>query len=167
MNKIICFLLFCFGCQQAPPYMKEGYAIIHSHHKEMVQAAKWIPISIGGSYYGGDIKCLSTDFMVVQDDFNIEKARELIIQGTQKFLNSINTNAKVVQHLNHHPFNSKDLDYSINIVNKDLESLGLVFISKGKVFYCKKSDPDTLTDVHEESYEEALERVGNTVTPRL
>jgi hypothetical protein len=167
LKIVILFLLFYTGCHSPPPHMKEGYAIIHSHHKEMVQAAKWIPISIGGSYYGGDIKCLSTDFMVVQDDFNIENARELIIEGTQRFLKSINTNLKLIQHLSHYPFVSKDLKYSISICDKNFNLLGLVHTCNRKIFYSKITNPDTLTDVHEESYEEALEREGNTVTPRL
>jgi hypothetical protein len=163
--KIIFPLLFCCCCQHVPQHMKEGYAIIHSHHKEMVEAAKWIPVAIGGSYYGGDIKCLSTDFEVIQEAFEVEKARELIIEGTQKFLKSINTNPHVTPHLNHYPFTSKDLDYSVGIVDKDFNLLGHVFICKGKVLYSKTDPSENLCRVHEESYEEALERVGNTVTP--
>jgi len=143
--------------------MATGYTLIHEHHDEMVKSCNWIPQAIGGSFYGGDIKMLTTCFMIIEEEYDIEKTREYIIKGANQFLKEINSNENAITHLNHYPFTYEDLDYSLIICSKNRTLLGHTFLLKGDVMFSKADEFKHLQRIHEESYSEALEKVQTSL----
>jgi len=154
---IILFVFFCSSCSRMPDHMKTGYTMINKHLKNMASEHNWEPEAIGGSFYGGDIKALFSAVIIIVDQFDIHASRKLLVDGSKKFLNTINKNENAPVHLNHFPFKNEDIEYSIALYSPDSKYLGYVHLLKGKIFYRKADEFDHLVDVHKETYAEALE----------
>ena len=83
----------------------------------------------------------------------------------QFFLRTINTNEDIRPKLSNYPFNGNNLDMIYAFVDNDgnrfyFPSLSAVFISDGKIWYVTNNrSSKNMTDIHIETYEEALKIV--------
>jgi len=99
---------------------------------------------------------------VTYQNLNVNQARILFINSTQKLLDRVNVNRQIRPYLNNYPFNAKNLDFTImfedirgNFVNPP--HIAFVSLTDGKIRY-NINDPitDEFNKIHSETYEEAL-----------
>ena len=117
----------------------------------------------GGAMY--EIRMLALSFNYYHD-LSLEEGRELLLYAVDVFLEEINSSEEIKQYLIHYPFESKNVEIHIYLRNRNgVEpapgSFCWISAIDGK-FYYDIQDPHTrvITTVLEESYKEALERVG-------
>lgn len=127
----------------------------------MKKAKTWDLEGYGGSFYGDDIKNLIAGFAVYNDeDFTYEQARDLIVEGVEKFLSEINCNQSLKKYLNHYPFTFEDIEYRIVFNTAAHEELSYISLVKGFLVYrlFDEAQIDS-TLLFEEPYIDALAKV--------
>lgn len=92
----------------------------------------------------------------------LEQGRELLIYCVNEYLTAINSNEQVRPYLVHYPFTPKDIEIRIFLSNSDQTEVSNGAISVlsevgGKLVYCNRDTKDHLKDLHEETYEVAVE----------
>lgn len=95
-----------------------------------------------------------------EQDFDIKRARRLIIDCSEDYLERVNNNEEIRPYLSHFPFTEKGIRFSISFRNPQDDAIKLAFLSQGNVVY-SVIDPDQKPYVtkHKETYEEAREIV--------
>jgi len=95
-----------------------------------------------------------------ESDYDVERARRLIVDCSEDYLKRINSSEKVRQYLSHYPFSSNGLNFRISFHNPDERAIRLIILTKGKICYSAyNEDKSDLIDQHVETYEEAREIV--------
>ena len=130
-----------------------------------------IPCGTGGQAMD-EIKMLALAFDC-HEQLNIDSARKLLITVLEKFKSEINSDSRIRQYLTNYPFEPKNIEIRIFIKNKNRSNLGknkLCIISAiNGILEYEIYTPDgfNLETIHEESYEEAIQKLneGNMHEP--
>jgi len=158
-HLLLFLLLLSTSCTRVPPFEKAGYTSINNHIQQMNKSEHWVAESIGGSFNDDVVKKLNVGFIVSAEQFNIEYARSILVKGIEIFLNSINTNEKLIPYLHHYPFTHQDLVYSVALYTPEGKWLGFSFLINGELCFFIADEFKHLEKVHEEPYSEALEKI--------
>ena len=117
-----------------------------------------------GSQMMNEIEMLMMGFTFYQE-VEIETARKLVVEATEKYLAAINTNKKIRPYLHHHPFTAENVEiviYFHNLNGSDV-SLGKcksASANQGKItYYTQNPEGHTLKIMLREPYTEALQLV--------
>jgi hypothetical protein len=95
-----------------------------------------------------------------ENDYDVEKARRLIVNCSEDYLERINSNKKVREYLSHYPFTHTGINFRISFRNPNERAIRLIILTKGKISYSAyNEDRSDLIDQHVETYEEAREIV--------
>jgi hypothetical protein len=155
---------------ESPDYTHYANEIIHSFSKQIKKEFGFNCEASGGSM-PYDVEKISMQFDA-SCTATIEKARELEVRITEKFVECINAHEKIRPFLREYPFPSSRADIMISFskpkkFNLSNDSVELVFHVKNKIFYkAKKPDnPHLYATIKEEPYEEALKIVQGKITP--
>lgn len=166
--SLLILLLFFCGCGTAPTYTsseKERLCneVTKIAIKKICSESKLIPCGTGGGALN-QIRMLAISFNYYQD-VNIAEGRKLLIQTVETFLSIINADERIRPYLIKYPFDPENIEIRIFIFNKDGSSIGsdrlcVIGIIDGILDY-QIHTPDGLwlERVHEETYEEALEKL--------
>jgi len=151
---------------EIPAYETYVNQLINSFAKEIKKEFGLICIGDGGQM-PYDVEAVSIKFAAYCYP-SIEKARELEVKITERFINAINSNEKIRPYLREYPFKADRAEVAISFYTKDNSrytdgSVSYVFQVKNKIYYCSKN-PHTknLDDLYEEPYEEALKIVQSS-----
>ena len=159
---LLLIMLTFIGCQprdhQGPSEQEKiENAIIAQTAKQLKIEKKLSPAGFGGSDIEGQ-EFLEISFQYFQP-LNIEQAREFVIYSAQVFLNNL-SNDKRLQSLIKKPYTMGNIQIVVYIYNPDYSKLeppnvGLVELIRNKIIYSYGN----FEKVHEETYEEALEKL--------
>lgn len=111
-----------------------------------------------------DLDKLYFDFTAHRKTTTIEQARELEVGVTEKLLEIINTDEKIRPFIKKHPITANRVEVIISFENKKNpqtdKNIEFAFHVRDKIFYAKpEGETKRLTDLTEETYEEALKIV--------
>ena len=121
-----------------------------------------IPCGFGGGMMH-KIRNLHLAFFYYEP-LDLKNSRKMLIQAANIFLNEINSNEKIRPYLCEYPFLPKDISLLIVLQKSDGSKvdkgdLTLVSISDGIVEFKLLESEYSLHVLHEESYEEAIEKL--------
>jgi len=166
---ILSFVFFC-SCVNKNDTAYLGYGEIISFSKKMQKKNHWDLFGIGGLYQEKTIDIMDVDYLSY-DKIDLATARRQLITGIEEFLNDINHNLKIRPFLRTYPCTHKGVRIGIlhskTEINDEDETLFVsppyiasAYLSDGKVHYCiYDTEKKTLVNVHDETYEEALQIV--------
>ncbi len=125
------------------------------------------PCEMTGGSMPRDIENITVGF-AVYEKASVDRAREIEVEITERFLRIINSHKKIRPFLREYPFTSKGADIELNFYDRrkrDVQSgdcVSFVFRAHDKIFYIS-SEPRTydLEEIASESYEEARKKVKN------
>jgi hypothetical protein len=162
--KYVIYLLFFFfitACTHQSAENKEAYRLMNSFAAKQEKKNKLQVFGIGGSWYD-NILILDLDFIGYRH-VDIPQTRLLIVTCAEEFLNQINSDEQIRPYLNHYPFTVEDIHLGILFNEKKTgrfvrpPNIAFVTLVSGNIIYTSDYDPlGPLTDMHKESYEEAL-----------
>ena len=94
----------------------------------------------------------------------IEEARIMLIEMTQKFIKQVNSDEIIRPHLNNYPFSHLNAEFTLNFKDNHHiylnEGIACVMMGKDKIYYAiSDSIEGPLKVIYEENYIEALEKV--------
>ncbi len=122
-----------------------------------------------GSGMMNQIKMLALAFNYYKDA-DIEHARELLMAGATLFLNKINSNEQIRPYLDNYPFRPENIQIIIYLQTPigsppDFGKLIVVSMSDGILRYSiENSKTGPLITIHEETYEEASEKLHSAAS---
>jgi len=170
--RLIILVILFTSCSSVSPHMKAYYPIESEHFRFIKKQGDFHIYGNGGNFNKGKI-----NLVIISADkigsANIEQARRDIIFLTQDIIQRLNSSQKLQPYLSNPPFDHNQLQYSItycknnlysNITEKDEQNqkITLVSLLMGKISYdVRPSEKSGYKEVHEESYEEALEILKN------
>ena len=140
--------------------------------KVFVQLKKEKKLNVCESGFGlrgsDKIRCMHCGFDYF-DEITIEEARELLLATSNLYLKTINENEQIRPFLMNYPFRPEDIEIRIFIVNpKDPkpnpEKLRIISIIDGVLGYM--IGDRHRTTIYEESYEEALSKLGTVIVSK-
>jgi hypothetical protein len=103
------------------------------------------------------------------NEISLEKARELLLEVGNLYLNTINENKRIRPSLGVYPFNSKNIQVDIFIRKQDgskleSEKLHVISIHEGQLEYMNHDlESELLQIIYKETYEEAATKVNDTL----
>ncbi|MCB1117849.1 MAG: hypothetical protein KDK50_04625 [Chlamydiia bacterium] len=167
MKKMIVICLLCLGCNSGPQHpteraerrFLEKYAVAAMESFQL----RYIGLNVATS---DKITDFGARFMINQLA-DIDQARFLMINSSQKFIESVNADPKLSKFLANDSFKLENLDYYVSFWDDQTDRpakpyVALATIKNGKISYhFKCSDSDFLDEsaTVEESFEEALTRL--------
>ncbi len=163
-------LIFSFLCSllcgfKQPTYCKLSDKIFFAYNKEMCKRNRLSLVGKGGRMMG-DIQQVNA-FYTSNDRLNVEEARRLFVDVAEGYIARYNENEEIRPYLRNYPFTIDSLKIQIGFENENRQHMdgGYVALAsyinaKRRIFY-SGYDHETkkFTDLHEESYETALEIV--------
>ena len=167
MSHLFLLILFlCAGCTSSyePSSGKEGYSEICSFGKKMRRQKHWDLEMVGGIYDTPHVKRMDAGF-VCESTVDIAEARRMIVQGVAAFLEDINQNSRLRQHLPQFPLTHESIFLSLAFTQNGLTVpapyVGHAFLFNGKKYATPlKAQKGDFERIHEESFEEALRIVA-------
>ncbi len=163
---ILSLLLTTFGIvmyyshSKAIDYEKLADAITKRTADKLEKEKGFILIGTGGRMLE-NISMMMMGFEYSQES-TLENARELLLFAIQEYLVEINANEEIRPYLHDYPFTSKNIEIEIyfphsNCSKLSLDKIDIAAASEGTLFYYAKHPNNyTLTNLHEETYVEAL-----------
>jgi len=162
--------LICTACSNEPtstaPYETRIDEIQSSF---IAQVKKKYDLSLeafGGSMMDNEISKISLYFEG-NNHLKVNEARSLYVTLSEMLLNNINQDKVVRPYLHDYPFTIENFDLRLSFYDKQgrrvsEENVCLIFYVKKKIYYCAYNPHaeklgDELADLHEETYEAALE----------
>ena len=114
------------------------------------------------------IRCMHCGFDYY-NEIAIKEARELLLTATNLYLKMINENNRIRPFLLNYPLGPKDIEIRIFIYNSrnskpNSDKLTVISIIDGKLEYMV--DDRYLTTIYEETYDEALSKLGPVVASK-
>ena len=161
VSIFVCLFLVFIGVRSLMDDRSDKVKIVH---KITGETAKEI-------YKKLDLRCVGTGgqmmyeikslFMAFKSSvpFEIDQARNLLVQCVQIYLKNINASKKIQPYLSNYPFENKNIRISIHcpVDGNGLEHLFYVTIRNGTISYQKDRGREIPSEtIHEETYEEAL-----------
>jgi len=147
-------------------YTKEEYALMEKYVYQLIDIFsvemrnQYNCLSSGsGASMPHDIQKITVDFILYQPA-TIEKARELEIKATERFVEIINAHEGIRPYLRDYPWDHKRADVMISFRQENGDNypdgIRLVLQAKDQVVYFGPSqDPSDIDPLKKESYEEA------------
>ena len=125
------------------------------------------PIGFGGSMME-DVKIIYVAFTYINDSYNVNEARKLIVYCAEKYINEINNNKKIRPYLHNYPFKADNLELDIffkdqNNLSPPYPNIYFVSLRNGLISY-KVEENDESKLIHKEPFEEAQEIVHKEST---
>jgi len=153
--------LLSFSCTKRSTEEKLAYSLMNSFIKIEELENKFI-LSGLGTAMPDDIRRFNLHFIANQE-VNLEEARRLYINSTQKLLKMINSNEQIRPYLHNYPFNENNIDFTITFHDHYDDrvpppNIAFVFIIDGTIIYDTYYGKYQTT--HKETYEEALKMVN-------
>ena len=120
----------------------------------------------GGCMYNIRMLALSCDYY---KEIDIEEARKLLVQAGILFLKTANENEKARPYLANYPFAVKNIELRFFIAKKNGEysrdKLSVISLVDGILRYKISPSLPELITIYEETFAEAAEKLGITLTP--
>ena len=159
--KSLFFLLpvLC-ACSSVHYDEKFRYQLIQDYSKDMQKNKNLTLIATGGGQQGR----LFVLRYRTQQNFNLEQARELLVDICEVFLKRVNSDQNLRPYMLEYPYNGTNIDIAIFFVNSNNcwampPYIALAANFQGKVCYCTSNIKEKLVDFHKETYEEACKIV--------
>ena len=128
--------------------------------KKITQNKKLECSGIGWEGKTNDLEKIQVLFRT-EEFFDVEKARKYIIYCAKIYLEEFNSDESVRSYFRNYPLNIFNLKISISSDNTYSE-VNLIKLINGIIFYENLKIPiDESIDLHEETYEEALEKLNS------
>ncbi len=166
---LLAIMMYIWGCANPTssytPSEKEKLCneVIRVAAKEIYNKTGLIPFGSGGGAMD-QIRMLALSFHC-RHEVDITEGRKLLIAALETFMTVINKDERIRTYLINYPFEPKNIEIEIFIQNEDgssvaLDSLCILGAVDGILDY-QIHTPDGLwlETVHEETYEEALEKL--------
>jgi hypothetical protein len=168
MKYLLCLVVIALtiftGCHFFEPYyIKLADQITIKTAKQLQQEDNLILVGTGGRMMH-DIQMMAMSFDIYHE-VDLNEARELLVHAVEKYLLAINSDEKIRPYLHEYPFNAKNIEIRIWILNADKTVVAL-----DKIFYCNAIEGICNYYLHlpeiysrklicEETFEEAVEKV--------
>lgn len=140
---------------------------MHRVAKKLCRERGLIPIGTGGRMMN-EIKMLALSFNY-DKTITIDEARELLIYSVNEFVSEINACEEIRQYLYNFPFESRNVQVRIFLLNPDHRKVGTgelsIISSIDGVFEYEIDAPDgkKLITVQKETYEEAVQNLTKAI----
>lgn len=100
----------------------------------------------------------------LQKKVEVDEARVMLVEMTQKFMQQVNSDEKIRPYLENYPFTHLNTEFSISFKDSRhiylQEGIALAMMVKDKIYYSiSDSETGPFKHVYEETYAEALEKV--------
>lgn len=115
-------------------------------------------MGIGGREVGGKVTDLDVSFRA-PEVLDLFRARELVIEVVNRFVNEVNSNKDVRKHLLNYPCTPQDLIVGIFSAYEGRQPASIVLVdcrNGSIVYYAEVGSLKPLIEVHSESFEEAV-----------
>jgi hypothetical protein len=164
------YLFFLLGllitsCTHQSTDEKLAYRLMNSFAATQNKQNNFEVFGMGGAMFDS-IRVLDVVF-TCNRYVDVVQARKIIVPCANAFLNQINTDEQIRPYLNHYPFTVEDIHLGILFNEKKTgrfvrpPNIAFVTLVSGNIIYTSDYDPlGPLTDMHKESYEEALRIVN-------
>ncbi len=166
--KLIPLFLFyiLIGCSEVDTSQQESISagVIFQTARELKEEKGLKGLAYGGNKFPG-IRRL--EFALEANySLEIDKARELLIYSTEKFLKNINASEELKPYLKKHPFKAKNVEVEIYLLGEKKSEyphppyLYRVIVDQGQISYYYKGHKETSYKdplAHKESYKHAKE----------
>ena len=152
--------LLLLSCSNVPKHCQLAKDMMSSYANEVRMSDDLRVIASGGSMMG-DIKQISFDFATVKK-LDVSSARILYIKTIQKLINRLNNDPLLKSYLHNYPSDISNTEVSISFYESNAKPVGnnyvaLVYMINNKIYY--RSWNEDFKRLHEETYEEALQKV--------
>lgn len=167
------FLIICFSCTNYDcDSRKEGYREIWSFAKKIHRERQWGILSLGGNYGDPHLKQMHVEF-VCDELVDLERARRLLIQGIEDFLDDINANQRFRPYLPTNPLTYRHLFFGIRFRYFEqippAPYIAYAFLLDGKTAVFSIDDPihNKLENIHIEPFEDTLRIISKDTQLRI
>lgn len=162
---LIAVFVFDIGGYQSPYYARVARRITAQTAQQLLEEKQLVCFGSGGGMID-QVNRVNMAFNYYQK-VSLEEARELVVYALNTYLNNINSNEEVRPYLANYPFLVKDITIRIGIwkpghKRPDPDNIYFISLRRGMIYYYLDV-PDTYDRklLHKETYEEALQKVGN------
>lgn len=165
IGLVLSFFISCSNNYQITEDEKLVDAITAITAKKLQTEKNLILIGTGGSMMDG-VEKLAMSFHYYKE-IELAEARNLIVKAITEYLSGINNNQALRPYLVNYPFEAKNLEIRIWILNPDgsdpkVGKLEFISARKGVLkYYVEQQDSIRGKIIHTETYEEALNRLND------
>ncbi len=160
---LLLYMLYCLDFSEPSPLKQ--VANEHGRYMKKVHQCRLEGIGSRGPEKYEEIILSYGSYQKIEE-INVNDARKLILDSTQKLLEIVNSNTEIQDSLANHPYTADNLDVSISLRDPATERrylknyIALVYLLDGEVHYVV-DDPETgfLKNYKLETYSEALSAV--------
>jgi len=164
--SIFILILFCFLLRSSffsgvVDYERIVDKITAQTAKKLQTEKKLYLMGTGGRMMH-DIEMMAMSFNYYQE-VDLNTSRELLMYAVNEYLTAINNNTEVRPYLHEYPFTAKNIKITIFIYQPDRQELPLEKIYRIKCINGKfqyYTHLDTYNPIHQETYDEALQRIS-------
>ena len=163
MKFLICLFLLFVSCQKKDDVLPTKSEIVNQVRRNVAKQLKCElglhPIGTGAQMMY-KVEMLSLSFKYYQS-VDMEMARTILIQATDKFVRAINIESKIHPYLGHYPFSVQDVQVWVFFEDdKKPNSMSSMRITNGMLFYSVTDPINPMLEIkYEETYEEAVQKL--------
>jgi len=160
---LIVAITYSCSSHKSPIYVEIAHDITEKTAKKLDTEKELHLIGTGGGMMH-NVRMMAMSFRY-HHPINIDQGRELLMSAVNEYLLAINSNEQIRPYLVSDPFEPKNVEIAIFISNPDGSPVAkgdICVISENQgILQYDTRDPKTnhLTKIHEESYEQALQKL--------